>query len=243
MNSGNQVLAIDAGNTSIKIGHFVNNELIEVRRFSLDKLYTLRTWISELGTTDAVISSVLSETDTKELALLFPSALYVNAQTKLPVHLNYQSKNTLGIDRICNAVYMAMHCRTKHGVSIDIGTCIKFDIVEKSKGYLGGSIAPGITLRYKSLNDYTGNLPLLSNKSQTELVGNDTNSSIQSGVMNGIQCEIHRMMERYLEQFKDLTFFVTGGDASFFDIHSKNDIFADENLTLKGLFEIYKHNA
>ena len=108
---------------------------------------------------------------------------------------------------------------------------------------MGGSIAPGIDLRYKSLNDYTGKLPLISNKLNTQLVGNDTKSSIHSGVINGINAEINGLIEMYSEQFSGLTFFMTGGDARYFDIDSKNDIFADENLTLIGLYEIYQQNA
>ena len=61
--------------------------------------------------------------------------------------------------------------------------------------------------------------------------------------MNGLKHEIISMMEQYRTDFSDLTFFMTGGDASFFDFEPKNDIFADENLTVKGLYEIYKHNA
>ena len=243
MNAENQVLAIDAGNTSLKVGHFVKGQLSEVRRFSINSLDDLRTWSSDLGTTKTVISSVLSEKDTEAISSLFPSSMFVSSQTALPVQLRYGSEETLGIDRICNACFMAMNSQTLNTVTIDIGTCVKFDLVHQNDGYLGGSIAPGVALRYKSLNDYTGNLPLLSNKSPTPLVGNDTNSSIQSGVINGIQAEIQQMIELYREQFEDLTFFVTGGDASFFEIHSKNDIFADENLTVKGLFEIYRHNA
>ena len=55
--------------------------------------------------------------------------------------------------------------------------------------------------------------------------------------------EIQGMLNDYEARFESLTFFVTGGDAEYFDIHSKNDIFADENLTLLGLYEIYKQNA
>ena len=139
--------------------------------------------------------------------------------------------------------YTSVLLKTAFGVSIDIGTCIKFDLISKNDGYLGGSIAPGINLRYRSLNDYTGKLPLLFNKSATQLVGNDTNSSIQSGVLNGMNAEINGLIKMYTEQYSDLTFFMTGGDARYFDLDSKNDIFADENLTLIGLFEIYKHNG
>lgn len=62
-------------------------------------------------------------------------------------------------------------------------------------------------------------------------------------MINGIQAEINGLMERYIEEFGDLTFFVTGGDAPNFDIEGKNNIFADENLTLKGLYYIYLANV
>ncbi len=108
---------------------------------------------------------------------------------------------------------------------------------------MGGTIAPGIDLRYKSLNAFTEKLPLLSNKSALPIVGKDTKTSMQSGVINGMRAEIEGLVSYYESQFQDLTFFMTGGDANFFDIQGKNDIFAVENLTLYGLFEIYKHNA
>jgi type III pantothenate kinase len=133
--------------------------------------------------------------------------------------------------------------KTKYAVSIDVGTCIKFDLVSCEEGYLGGSISPGIRLRYQSLNDYTGKLPLLSNKTSVDIVGTDTELSMQSGVINGIKAEINGVMDQYRSQYSSLTFFMTGGDAKYFDIHTKNDIFADENLTLSGLYEIYKYNA
>ena len=128
-------------------------------------------------------------------------------------------------------------------VSIDIGTCIKFDFVDENGNYKGGSISPGIDLRYKTLNDYTGNLPLVNDKSKTELVGNSTINSIKSGVLNGIQAELNHFIYLYSKEYQDLTFFVTGGDAVYFDFPLKNNTFVDENLTLKGLYKIYVFNA
>ena len=93
------------------------------------------------------------------------------------------------------------------------------------------------------MNDYTANLPLLDTKDSCELIGKSTHESIHSGVMNGIKAEIDQLIERYREENKDLTFFVTGGDAQFFDFGGKNDIFVNENLTLIGLYQIYLFNA
>jgi type III pantothenate kinase len=243
MENDKKVLVIDAGNTSVKAGYFENDRIIEVQRFSLNELEKLSFWAKSLNISQSVLSSVLTKVETKLIHDLFDNCLFVTNNTSLPIQLNYSSPETLGVDRICNACYSLRHSGTQFAVTIDIGTCIKFDIVDKNKGYLGGSISPGINLRYKSLNDYTGNLPLLSNKTIPNLVGTSTELSINSGVMNGIKNELISMMEQYRLDFKDLTFFMTGGDASFFDFEPKNDIFADENLTVKGLYEIYKHNA
>jgi len=243
MENDKKVLVIDAGNTSVKAGYFKNDCLIEVKRFSLKELKKLSIWANSLGNPSTVLSSVLSKTETKEILNAFENCFIVTNETQFPFEINYSNSQTLGIDRICNASYLFMHSATPFAVSIDVGTCLKFDLMHKTKGYLGGSISPGIDLRYKSLNDYTGNLPLLSNKTVPKLVGTSTDLSINSGVMNGLKHEIISMMEQYRTDFSDLTFFMTGGDASFFDFEPKNDIFADENLTVKGLYEIYKHNA
>lgn len=238
-----KVIAIDAGNTSIKAGYFYNDDLVDIKRFKLNNILELRKWVETLSVSEIVISSVLNQKDTEIIKNSFENPFIVNNKTNLPFNTTYKTPNSLGIDRLCNACYIFNHSKTSFAVSIDIGTCVKFDIIDKELGYIGGSISPGIDLRYKSLNDYTGNLPLLSNKISVPIVGTSTELSITSGVMNGLQNEINGLMDHYRLEFNDLTFFVTGGDASFFDLESKNDIFADENLTIKGLYEIYKHNA
>lgn len=237
-----QTLVVDAGNTNIKLGCFENEQLVHVQRFDLSEIQALKSVISNSENAVLVISSVISDEITNQL-LRIKKGIVVSQNTSIPIQNSYETPDTLGMDRLCNAVAVAARMETSYGVSIDIGTCIKFDIVSKTDGYLGGSIAPGIDLRYKSLNDYTEKLPLLSNKTQTSIVGTNTKTSMQSGVMNGMRAEIEGLVHYYESQFQSLTFFVTGGDANFFDIQGKNNIFAVENLTLYGLFEIYKHNA
>lgn len=243
MKNDKHVLVIDAGNTSIKVGWFKNDNLILVKRFSLKNLREIDIWLKSVPNYEAIMSSVLSDHDTFQVKEIFNNCEIVTSETDFPIQLDYETKNTLGIDRICNAVYAFVHSNTDHAVTIDIGTCVKFDLTGIDGHYLGGSISPGIHLRYKALNDYTGKLPLISNKTATKLVGTTTDSCIHSGVINGLRGELSTMMKEYSEQFLSLTFFMTGGDASSFELVSKNDIFADENLTLRGLYEIYKHNA
>ena len=236
------VFIVDAGNSSIKVARFESHQLQEVQRFPSDDLGEIKDFITQ-NKGQYALSSVLSDKKTEDLKNTDPAIILLETDAKVNLKINYGTTNTLGMDRLCNAVYAFNRTKTDHAVALDIGTCIKFDLVHKTEGYLGGSIAPGIDLRYKALNDYTGKLPLLSNKTRSELVGTSTNLSIQSGVMNGINAEINEMIEQYRQRFSSLTFFVTGGDAQNFDILPKNDIFADENLTLIGLYEIYQQNA
>lgn len=237
-----QTLVIDAGNTSIKLGHFKDEQLTHVQRFDYSELDELKQIIRGSEHTSLAVSSVVAEEISSQLLAIKPG-LIISSDLSIPIGNLYESPETLGMDRLCNAVAVSNEMKTTYGVSIDIGTCIKFDLVGKNEGYIGGSIAPGIDLRYKSLNSFTEKLPLLSNKSRVPTVGKDTKTSMHSGVINGINAEIEGLVSYYESQFHDLTFFMTGGDANFFDIQGKNDIFAVENLTLIGLFEIYKHNA
>jgi len=186
---------------------------------------------------------VLSAEKTTILKNLFKSIHELTIHSILPIDLNYLTPDTLGMDRICNAAAIVGLNQYKNSLSIDIGTCVKFDFVSAKGVYQGGSISPGIQLRYKALNDYTDNLPLLKYNGQIALIGKNTHESIHSGVINGISGEINNLMQRYTEEYEDLTFFMTGGDAKYFDFHRKNNIFVDENLTLKGLFYIYLLNA
>ncbi|MFM9029021.1 MAG: type III pantothenate kinase [Bacteroidota bacterium] len=242
MGQAKRVLTIDAGNTAVKIATFVDGELIGVERVITSSFIdTPKKYLS--GERDVIVlSSVLEPETTDELIKTMGTVFRIDHSTETGLNLRYDNPASLGIDRICNAAAIRQQARSTHAVSVDIGTCVKFDLVS-GKDYLGGSISPGIDLRYRALNDYTANLPLQSERDLSQLNGQSTSASILSGVMNGMDCEIKGMMQRYAEEYSDLTFFVTGGDSAHFDFHGKNNIFADENLTLKGLYYIYLANV
>ena len=243
MNQNQTVFVLDLGNTIFKVGVFFNGILEKVERIPYDQIEKARDILNANEFTPVFISSVVSDELTKKVCKIFSNAILFRRDLKLPISIEYDSVQTLGLDRICNAVGTFMTSKGKKTVSIDIGTCIKFDYIDEKGIYWGGSISPGIDLRFKSMNDYTGNLPLIKDKENAKLVGNSTINSMKSGVMNGIQAELNQFMKMYNEDYQDLMFFVTGGDAVYFDFPLKNNTFVDENLTLKGLYEIYKFNA
>lgn len=243
MTEDKRVLVLDAGNTSLKLGLFSDGILVKTMRVAYADKKALGDIVSLYSDAQIVISSVISSEDTERITQHFENCFMIDRNTPLPIKLNYKTPGTLGIDRICNAVALSSVASGRKAVGIDIGTCIKFDLIDDNKTYQGGSISPGIQLRYRSLHEFTANLPLVEQTSPAELTGRSTTESIHSGIMNGIKAEIESLIQRYLNEYGDLTFFVTGGDSAYFDLAGKNNIFADENLTLKGLYLIYQFNA
>jgi type III pantothenate kinase len=243
MNNQQNTLVVDAGNTSIKIALFEEKTLAKVVRVDPNDIEQMKSIYTHYGCPPTIISSVRSSIETAELLEIFGNGMLASANIKLPVTLAYETKSTLGIDRICNAVSMATSIPGKNTVCFDIGTCLKVDCVTQDGIYLGGSIAPGIDLRSKSLHDYTAKLPLISEKKRPSLIGNSTRESILSGVMNGMQAEVTQLIREYELLWPEAVFFITGGDAHFFDFTHKKNIIIDENLTLKGLFNLYLFNA
>jgi type III pantothenate kinase len=132
---------------------------------------------------------------------------------------------------------------------IDAGTCITYDWTDKDGNYFGGSISPGLMMRYKALHHYTDALPLAEPDSNfEESYGDGTVNAITSGVQNGIKYEVMGFIESYFKKGQRLNVILTGGDGIFFDTLLKNSIFApyiknEPWLVLKGLnAAIQKHN-
>lgn len=242
MDSKGVVFVLDAGNTAIKVGLFRHGKIQVVKRFNKTDVIGIKSFLETEPSATLVLSSVLSRDNTDFMVNELNIDFVIDRSSGLPIELDYRTPETLGFDRICNAIAIDKLSNTRFAVAIDFGTCIKFDLVEKNKAYLGGSIAPGIGLRYKSLNDYTDNLPLLSNKTAEDFVGKSTEESIRSGVIKGINAEVNGLIREYEDCYSDLTFFVTGGDHTNFDLQAKNNIFANENLTLIGIYTIYTHD-
>ena len=156
--------------------------------------------------------------------------------------LNYKNPETLGKDRIANIVAVSEEYPNKNVVVIDAGTCITYDFINKDQEYLGGRISPGLEMRYKSLNEFTELLPKLSVSGESKFIGDDTESSIYSGVEQGVLSEVNSLIFGFRKENEDLIVVVTGGDTFFFENALKNIIFADQNLVLKGLNIILKYN-
>ena len=239
MNSQIDLYLIDAGNSLIKLGVCIKAEIVSMSSFN-----SLALLKQELEPhVPIALSSVLNSNFKEDLKNVQNPVFLVSHQVKLPFKINYLTPSTLGIDRICNVAAISKTNQFTNRLIIDIGTCIKFDFLNDKNEYEGGSISPGLKLRFKALNLFTDKLPLIEIFEKVNLIGNSTESSMQSGVQNGIESEIKGLISKYREKYQDLSIYITGGDAHYFDLAQKNNIFADEILTLKGILEIYLLNV
>lgn len=236
-------LIIDEGNTAFKLALYEQEELVQMKVFYPHERDEIHSFISDYLSqiSNAIVSSVVNEG--LDLSRYNFIILILGAHTPLPIQNNYSTPHSLGKDRIANAVGAWGKNPKGNSLVIDLGTCIKYDLVNTNGEYLGGNISPGIEMRFKALNEFTDKLPLLSKSTSPTIYGIDTNSSIHSGVQNGVYNEINGFIQTYSKQFPQLTIFMTGGDANSFDKPFIYDIFAHPNLTLFGLNKILSYNV
>jgi type III pantothenate kinase len=158
---------------------------------------------------------------------------------KLPIAFDYTTFDTLGLDRIANACAVHYLFPNQNCLVIDAGTCVTYSVI-KNGAFIGGAISPGLQMRFKSLHHFTGRLPLLSSTTESiDTTGKSTDESILSGVEVGIVKEIEGMIDSFCSENGPLNVILTGGDGSYLGSRLKSPIFANENLTLEGLNQIY----
>lgn len=238
-------LVIDAGNTLIKLAVFEKRRLVFHEIVAEDDLPKKAKAICDLypKIKSAIISSVRN-LDPRTMAVLavFSAVHQLTPKSKTPFKNSYATPSTLGVDRIALATAAFYDNKNGNTLVIDAGTCLTYDMVNDYGEYLGGAISPGLNMRYKALSEQTAKLPLLEKSELLDFIGNSTDKSIHSGVLNGICNEIDGVIEQYKSRFTDLTVILTGGDAEFLSKRLKNPIFAHPNFLLEGLNYLLEYN-
>lgn len=240
-------LAIDIGNTLAKMAVIEAGQVVDTFKFE--------------GAGEAEVASVLeSYPDVEAAVLVSPRDDVREIESFLKTHLKrymrfdhtvavplkncYRTPDTLGCDRLAAAVGANALYPATNVMIADFGTAITVDMVSAAGEFLGGNISPGAMTRFRALHDYTCSLPLRTlRQEETELLGRDTFSAIESGVINGIVYEIEGYIGRLSAQYPDLRIIFTGGDGNFFAKRVKNPIFATYDLVAYGLNRILEYNA
>src|SRR5665213_83981 len=156
-------LVIDIGNTYTKIATFKKGELLHAEQYQTVDTGIINSFLTEYEIEKAIISSVKKENEEWEgiLGQQIP-LVYFNTGLKKGIVNHYLTPGTLGLDRLAAVMGAYYGYPNKGSMIIDGGTCITYDWVDAAGNYYGGSISPGLNMRYKALNYYTSGLPLIN---------------------------------------------------------------------------------
>jgi len=234
-------LLIDSGNTFIKVAFCSCNSIDEVNQ--VEGLEELKAIGVKYKPENILISSVNKEVS--EIQKCFPTSktVHLSYLTPIPIKNLYASPATLGMDRLAGVIGASELFKGENCLCIDAGTCITYDLIDSNNQYLGGSISPGIDMRFRALHTFTAKLPLIERKSNVKLIGGTTEESIQSGVLHGVIKELEGIIDNYKKEYKALKIIITGGDAIFFESNLKGSIFVEPNLLFIGLKRILEYNV
>lgn len=235
-------LAIDAGNSRIKLAGMKEGELQGYALFN--DLHDFEEELNQWPTDQPVIFSNVGNWPLEEALNRFSDLTELTPELPLPIKMAYQTPQTLGNDRRALAVAAWHEFPETNVLVVDLGSCVTYDFIDQQGTYQGGGISPGLQMRLKSLHHFTANLPLVeTNESEVPLVGNNTENSIRSGVINGFKAEVEQTIGWYYERFTSLSIVFTGGDAGRFVHFTKNGIFARPKFLLTGLHHILEYNV
>ena len=238
-------LIIEQGNTMLKVAVFDGNERVMFFMKENNDLSWIHEVFEQYQPDKGIMSSVTGHNKKLMhiLKSMLPCFLWFDETVSVPVYIEYETINTLGKDRIA-AVVGAQYLRPGQNVLvIDAGTAITYELLEASGVYKGGNISPGLTTRFRSLNMFTKQLPLVQEQALIPFLGTDTESAILAGVVNGMVFEIDGCIDALTVKYNDIYIFLTGGHGFYFENRLKNRTFAEPYLVLIGLNSILEYNV
>lgn len=235
-------LCIDFGNTRLKAAILVDGNCIE--EFFLNAPIAQLSEILKLHQpTYSILSSVIDNMPDVD-ALLNAHTLFhkLSHTSKLPFTTPAAKPETIGPDRLALCAAAVQIFPHQHNLVIAMGSCITYNYINSAHEFLGGSISPGMEMRFKSMHQFTAKLPEVKPSPLIPFIGYDTGTNLQSGVLFGIAYEIDGFIDAYKKRYSNFNTIFTGGAARYLAPHIKNKIFADPFLIYKGLYAICKEN-
>ena len=229
-------LLIDVGNGRTKFG-FANREAILDRREHATREISPER-VSELTagwSFDRVVLCSVVPKAVEAFREVFGDALTVlRHDTPMGIGIRYPKPETIGPDRLANAVALA-HMHGAPGIVIDFGTAVTFDILSEDKHYIGGVIAPGLRLMTDYLHERTALLPRVDLSEPVTAIGTSTKDAILAGAAIGYRGMVKGILEALRQELAAPKIVATGGDAAWIISGMEEDIAVDSDLTLHGL--------
>ena len=242
------IIVGDIGNTEVKICFFYNG-LKKKYLFKTDSLSKkiIRNKFNflrkKIYLKNAIISSVAPKTFS-QIKKIFYNLYKVNCVELKKLNLSRLinikvNKKEIGSDRLANAI--SVISKNKNFIVVDFGTATTFDVIKKNN-YLGGVIAPGVTLSLDNLIKKASLIPNIKLHKSKSIIGKNTEQAVLSGffwgyngLINGI---ISKIKKKTNQKYKII---FTGGLAHLFNKDIKDKVTIDKNLTINGLIKVSKH--
>ena len=169
-------------------------------------------------------------------------ALVVGPGVKTGVRMRLESPGEVGADRVAN-VMAARALLGSPAVVVSLGTTTNIEVIDASGSFVGGTIAPGLMMGLRSLNEVAARLPLVELRVPHRPIGRNTREAVQAGVVLGEAARVDGLLDYIMKQLgQDAPVVMTGHHASVVSPLLRHEASVDEMLTLHGLKLIWDAN-
>tara|TARA_B100000287_G_C20632954_1_gene780564 strand:- start:866 stop:1582 length:717 start_codon:yes stop_codon:yes gene_type:complete len=232
---------IDIGNTNIVIGFYKDNKLVNVKRFETDKNEIIKN-IDFKNIKSIAISSVVPEIEKFILSKISTSCFnisFINSN----INLDIESPSEVGNDRICN-MKVVIEKKLYPAIIVDFGSATTYDVINDIGHFIGGAIAPGVDVSAQNLFKKAAQLNKVDFKIPQSVIGKNTITNLQSGIMYGGIDAINGMLNRIKKEMKGKinNIILTGGFSKILSQYIEHKHTLDPNMTLDGIKLIWEEN-
>ena len=252
------ILAIDIGNTNIVIGCIEDGEISRVYRLSTNIARTVDECAADIKSVFDFHSVDIAQIDGAAMSCVVPpltrvfrnaikllcgiDAIVVGAGVKTGLNILIDDPGQLGSDMVASAVG-ALATYKPPIIIVDMGTATKMFVLDKTGGFIGGAIAPGVSLSMSALVAGTSQLPRVPIEAPAKCISANTIDCMKSGAIFGSASMIDSMTERFESELGEQAQIVaTGGLADAVCRYCKREVIHDPNLILRGLAIIHEKN-
>lgn len=252
------ILVVDVGNTNIVLGIYQQKTLLHHWRLGTNRSSTtdeygimVHNLFNHAGISVDQIDGVIVSSVVPPLMFALESLctkylkrtpLIVGPGIKTGLNIRYENPKEVGADRIVNAV-AAIELYEAPCIVVDFGTATTFDYIDENGQYIGGAVAPGIGISTEALYQRAAKLPRIELVKPKSVVGRNTVSSMQAGIIYGFAGQVDGIVERIRQEYRnEAKVIATGGLAEMIAGESKTIETVNPLLTLEGLRIIYERN-
>ncbi|NLY80938.1 MAG: type III pantothenate kinase [Lysinibacillus sp.] len=253
------ILVIDVENSKISLGVYNNDQLVYHWEMETEKNKTadeygmqIHAFFNYVGITFKDIQGIIISSVVPPIMYTLEEMCWkyfrfkpivVGPGVKTGLNIKCDNPREVGTDRIVNAVAAVQEYGFKPLIIVDFGTAITYSFINEKGHYLGGVIAPGVTISSDALFAKASKLPRVEIAKPADIIGKNTITSIQAGMFYGFLGQVEGIVSRMKEQSKEEPLVIATGElADFFANETKLIDVVDKFLTLKGLYIIYKRN-